>query len=360
MTPTEISSRRLASQGLATAPYRDAAGVVRALVAMQSQEYGVAKWSIGERATGVGESDVDRAIAEGAILRTHILRPTWHFVAREDLRWLMELSGPRVHGANAAYYRNAGLDDSFFVRAHDLVARALEGGEHLTRREIAEALTRGGIDSEGQRLVYLVMRAELDRVVCSGAPRGKEQTYALFDERVPPAAPLSQDEALARLTRRYFATRGPATIKDYRWWSGLTAAQAKRGLEMVGGELQRLQADGREYWLADSSAPQVEPSPTAHLVQGYDECIIAYSESRNALDAAGLNRAIVGRAMPFLHVLLVDGQHAGRWRRKLTPRGMTVEVLSARDLSGDERDAVEQAAERYGRFSGLPASVVFS
>jgi hypothetical protein len=360
VTHFEISSRRMASQGLSTSPFTDAAEVVRTLVAMQSQEYAAAKWSVGERATGVDEGDVERAIAEGAILRTHVLRPTWHFVAREDLRWLMELSGPRVHSANAAYYRKAELDDAFFVRSHDLITRALEGGNHLTRREIAEVLGRDGIDaSEGQRLAYVVMRAELDRVLCSGAPRGKEQTYALFDERVPGGTPLSPDEALAELTRRYFTTRGPATVKDYRWWSGLTAAQARRGLEMVGGELERMVADGREYWLAGSAAEHREPTPTAHLVQAYDETIIAYSESRGAMDVAGLSKDVVGRQIPFLHVLLVDGQLAGRWRRKVTAKEMAVEVLPARALSKRERGAVERAAENYGRFCGIPAAVVY-
>ena len=357
LTPAEISSRRLASQGLSTSPFAGAAGVVRALVAMQSQEYAVAKWSIGQRAKGVDEGEVDRAIAEGEVLRTHILRPTWHFVARDDLRWLMALSGPRLQAFNRPYYRKLGLDDALLARSFDLIARALEGGTHLSRKEIAELLAREGIEAAGQRLAYLVMRAEVEMVVCSGAPRGKEQSYALFDERVPRGGSLTEDEALAELTRRYFTTRGPATVKDYRWWSGLSAAQAKRGLEMVGGELQRFVADGREHWLADSSAGHGEPSPTAHLVQGYDECIIAYSESRGALDSAGLNKEVVGRQIPFLHVVLIDGQLAGRWRRTATAKALTVEALPYRKLSKREREALEAAAERYGAFSGLPGSL---
>jgi hypothetical protein len=359
VTHAEISFRRLATQGLSTSPFQGAAEVVRALVAMQSQEYAVAKWSIGERATGVEEGEVDRAIAEGEILRTHVLRPTWHFVAREDLRWLMELSGPRVRASTAAHFAKEGLDDRVFARANELIARALEGGSHLTRKEIGAVLAREGVETSGQRLTYLVMRAEVDMVVCSGAPRGKEQTYALFDDRVPRSGSLSHDEALAQLTRRYFATRGPATMKDYRWWSGLSAAQAKRGLELARGELERMVADGREYWLAGSSAPYGEPSPTAHLVQAYDECIVAYTESRDALDAAGRNVEILGRQIPFLHVLLVDGQLAGRWRRKPTAKGVTLEVLPYRKLSKGERAALERAADRYGRFSGLPASAVY-
>jgi hypothetical protein len=360
MTNDEIAAARLRNQGLSIAPFADAAEVVRGLVAVQSQEYAVARWSIGQRARGVDEAAVERAIADGAILRTHVLRPTWHFVAREDLRWLMRLSAPRVHAVNAHYYRRAGLDDVRLARSNEVIARALEeGGRHLSRKELREALAREGIDGDGQRIAYLLMRAELDMVICSGAPRGKEQTYALFDERVPAGETLTPDEALAGLTRRYFASRGPATVKDYRWWSGLSAAQARRGLELAGSELERLTVGDRDYWLApgEGGAGDAEPSPTVHLLQGYDECFIAYSESRGVLDTAGLFRAVVGRQMPFLHLFIVDGQFAGHWRRRVTAKSVAVEVQPSRELSAGERAALEREVESYGRFVGLPASL---
>lgn len=357
MTGEEIATRRLHNQGLATAPYASPEAVVRAHVAMQSQEYAYAKWSIGERAAEVDEPAVDGAIADGRILRTHVLRPTWHFVARDDLRWLMELSAPRVRAFNAPYYLKLGLDDAMLARTNDRIARALEGGKQLTRGELAEELGREGMASSGQRLAYLMMRAELDMVICSGAPRGKEQTYALFDERVPRIEPREAEESLAELALRYFTTRGPATVKDYRWWSGLTAPQAKRGLELAGAELERVSVGDRVYWMAPADAPAPEPTPTAHLLQAYDEYVIAYSESRDVMDMARLSKVVTGRAATFMHALVVDGQLAGHWRRTATPKAMAIEVQPGRELTGRERRSIERVVHRYGRFAGLTASL---
>ena len=192
----------------------------------------MAKWSVAQRARGVTDSAVDRAFADGAILRTHILRPTWHFVLPADIRWLLALSAPRVHALNASYYRKAELDRGLFARSEAALARALKR-RHLTRTELAVVLDRVGIRASGLRLAYILMHAELEAVICSGAPRGKQQTYASFDERVPPAKPLHRDEALAELTARYFTSRGPATVKDFARWCSLTVSDARAGVEMV-------------------------------------------------------------------------------------------------------------------------------
>lgn len=360
MTHDEIVARRLYAQGLTTAPFTSPGDAVRALVAMQAQEYAPAKWSIGERADGVEEASVDRAMADGTILRTHVLRPTWHFVARSDLRWLMEVSGPRVEAVNASIYRKLGLDAALLARCNDLIARALEGERHLSRREIAAVLERAGVAAQGQRLAYVVMHAELDRVVCSGAPRGKEQTYALFDERVPPSGPRDPEEALAELALRYFTTRGPATEKDFRWWSGLTAAQAKRGIAVLGKALEPVVVEGRTYRWAPADAPPSEPSPTAHLLQTYDEYVIAYSESRFLMDGARLWREIVGPGASYFHALILDGQLAGQWRSTFARRTLTIDVRLSREITAREREAVERVVARYGEFASLPASLVVS
>ena len=333
---------------------------MRALVAMQAQEYAPAKGSIGARADAVDEASVDRAVADGTILRTHVLRPTWHFVARADLRWLLELSGPRVQAVNASIYRKLGLDAAALVRCNDLIARALEGGRHLSRREVAVVLERAGVAAQGQRLAYVVMHAELDRVVCSGAPRGKEQTYALLDERVPPSGPRDPEEALAELAHRYFATRGPATERDFRWWSGLSAAQTKRAIEALGASLASAVVEGRTYWFLPSEAPPAEPSPAALLLQTYDEYLIAYSESRFLMDVARLYREIVGPGASYFHALILDGQLTGQWRSEVARRTMTIDVRLSRALSAREREAVEAAGARYAAFTGLPTAVRLS
>lgn len=353
----EIVRQRLRRHGLAGAPFSGVAEVVGWLGAIQSQEYAVAKWSVGQRATGLTDAAVDRALAEGAIVRTHVLRPTWHFVAAADVRWLLALSAPRVHAANAYYYRRFGLDSAVCARSNDLLAAALAGGRELTRPELAAALAAGGIEADLLRLTYLVMYAELTAVVCSGGLRGRQRTYALFDERVPSAPPRDRDEALADLTGRFFTSHGPATRADYQWWSGLTAVDAKRGIELAAPRLARTEIDGEPFWSAADPPPgRPDPSPTAHLLQAYDEYIIGYSRSRCALDLAGLAAEVVTPDWT-LNAVILDGQFVGGWRRKLAARRLTVQARLFRPLTGAEPAALQAAADRYGAFLGVPAEL---
>src|SRR3989442_2499270 len=226
-----IARRRLHNQHLVSPTLTEAEEVVRTLGAVQAQDYLGARWAIAQRATGLAETDVEGAIAGGAILRTHVLRPTWHFVLPEDVRWMLELTAPRVGAAMAYHNRQLELDAPTFRKGHTALERALRGGNQRTRAELATVLARAGIDvASGQRVGQLLMQAELDRVVISGARRGKQFTYALFDERVPPSPKRDRDEALHDLARRYFATRGPATAEDFAWWSGLSASEARRAI----------------------------------------------------------------------------------------------------------------------------------
>ena len=231
-----IARRRFASQQLIAPTLRSAVEVVRALGAVQAQDYPNAKWAIGQRTTGLIDADIEQAFGRGQILRTHVLRPTWHFVLPEDARWLLELTGPRVQASMASYDRKLGLDAQTFRKSHAILERALRDGHQLTRTELRETLQRAGVKvPSGHHAGNLLMRAELDRVVISGARRGKQFTYALFDERVPAAPSRDRDEALGELASRYFATRSPATVHDFSWWSGLSMGDARRAIEIVGG-----------------------------------------------------------------------------------------------------------------------------
>jgi len=205
---------------------------------MQSQEFAYAKWSVAQRTNGAINARMDQALADGTILRTHVVRPTWHFVLPADIRWLLDLTAPRVNALSAYYFRQLGLDDAVFAKTNALFSKVLKGGGQLTRTELNAMLQRSGIAASGQRLGYILMRAELDAIICSGARRGKQQTYALFDERVRRAKRMRRDDALAELTRRYFVSRGPATLKDYVVWSSLTGAEGRIGLEMVRSRLE--------------------------------------------------------------------------------------------------------------------------
>ena len=214
----------------------------------------------------------------------------------------------------------------------------------------------------GIRLAYLLMRAELDLVVCSGPRRGKQHTYALVDERVPPAPARSRDEALVELCRRYFTGHGPATLKDFLWWSSLTAAEARRGLEMLGSEVSKLVVGERTYWLCDPPARRARPeAPALRLLQGYDEYIVAYTESKPVLAAAGLPRLPPGPAM-FLHAIVRDGQVVGHWRRvpSSAKAGAVIEGILLKPLDRDARRALQEEVERYGRFLQQPVRLTLT
>ena len=351
----ELAWQRLGNQRLARPLPGGAAAVVRHLGAVQAQEYPVARWSLGQRSRGLSEAAVDDALATGEILRTHVLRDTWHLVAAEDIRWLVELTRPRIRKRNEAMHRRLGLEARTLVRTDALLADALAGGRRMTRAQIGSLLRGHGIPADGPYLAYVLMHAELELLICSGGLDGKQQTYALVDERVEQTPPLRGDDALAVLTRRYFRSHGPATVKDFTWWASLTAGDARRGIELVEAELERTEVDGRTYWSAPTRRRGRIERPVARLLPSYDEYIIGYSESRDVLDVGTLGGLRPGLRTRLDHLVLVDGQVVGSWRRLLTRGAMTIEAQPLRELDEPERRAVEAAVERYGRFVALPA-----
>jgi hypothetical protein len=265
---------------------------------------------------------------------------------------MLALTRTRVNAAVASYYRRQGLDAPALARSHRLIERALAGGSHLTRAELGEHLRRGGIQARSMRLALLTIHAEVAGLICSGPQRGKDLTYALLEERVPPAAPLTRDESLAELTRRYFASHGPATVRDFVWWSGLTVADTKRGLEMNRGDLTNREADGLTYWHGLSRARRAVLTPGAHLLPNYDEYLIAYKDRGRRI--VPLART---RMDEYGHFLIVGGRLAGTWRRGLAADTVSIAVRLHRRLSGLERRELTAAATRYGRFVGLPPAL---
>jgi hypothetical protein len=355
MTNQPIAQRRLRNQRLAGAPFDTAEEVVGWLTAVQAQDYGGAKWGIAQRSRGATNATLDRLFNDGAILRTHILRPTWHFVLPADIRWLLALTSPRVHTANAHYYRRHELDDVVFQRSDALIVSALREGRQLTRAELARVLQDGGISAGGPRLAYLLMHAELDGLICSGALRGRQHTYALLDERVRATAPLDRETALAELARRYLASHGPATVHDFAWWSGLRVSDTRAAVELARGSVEPTTIDGTIYWSADA-ATSPAPSTGAHLLPNYDEYLVAYKDYDVVFDPALRERDGEDEALRG-HIVVVDGTVAGGWRRTTRAHEVIVETRLLRALDACEHASLRHAAEEYGRFMELPATV---
>jgi hypothetical protein len=352
-----IARSRMVNQRLWGKPFATPEEVVGWLGAMQAQEFPFAKWSVAQRANGVDAVAMARAFDQGAILRSHFLRPTWHFARAEDIRWLLAATAPRVQALNAHYNRQHGIDEELAAKSNALLAKALEGGTHLTRKELAAVLGRAGIVASGPQLAYIIMRAELDAIVVSGAMRGRQHTYALLDERAPNAIRLDRQEALATLTRRFFVSRGPATLKDLARWSSLTLAECRLGVEMIESELDHEEIDGRTYWLGSgSTGPKPGPRPRADLVQGYDEVIMSYSESKDVV--APLTRDLVVKdRRVFLHAILLDGRVIGHWRHDPPRHSVIIDTIVYRPLDSAEARALDDAVGRYARFLGVPATL---
>lgn len=352
MTPAQITAWRLHRSGLVGAPCRDPADVVRRLGASQAQDFGPAIWSIGQRLSAANEAELLAWFDAGHVLRTHVLRPTWHFVLPSEIRWLLRLTGPRVHVFNAYHYRQTELDDADLMRCHELIGTALAGGRSLTRAELASVLAEGGIAATGTRLSYVLMHAELEQLICSGPRRGKQQTYALLAERAPRPVELSRDEALAELTRRYFASRGPASAKDFSWWSSLTMAEIRRGIQIAGDELESRTVDGITfYWHGALEPPPELPPGAVHLLQAYDECVGSYSETRGLWDPAGYDQRRRQRAT-YVGLLLRDARIAGFWKRAIKRSDVIVDVQLCEPLDAAATRSLRAAVEEHGRFLG--------
>jgi hypothetical protein len=350
---SDVLRQRLLNQHLVAPRWTRPAEVVTWLGAVQSQDYAGATWALGLRLPGSIKQDIDQAFDDGAILRTHVLRPTWHFVAPSDIRWLLQLTGPRVKLAIKTYGRVLGLDDAVFRRAQRAMATALEGGKHLTRSELAKALLASGLPADGPAVGHILMHAELDGLICSGRRRGKQVTYALLEERVPRAPALNHDEALAELVRRYFVSHGPATVRDLAWWSGLTASQARRGIAMLDGQLISETLDGLEYFYAPVASPAPIPQH-AYLLPNYDEYTVAYRDRDVYYDSA-LGAHLPRRYnVPFDHAVVLGGRVIGMWRRTLSDSSLRVDTRLFVELDEAARLAVRQASERYARFLGVP------
>lgn len=269
---------------------------------------------------------------------------------------MLELTAPRVHALNAYMYRKLELDEDLLVRSSDQIVKALRGGKELTRDELAGVLQQLGIARDVPlRFGYVLHYAELEGLICSGGRKGKQFTYALLDERAPQAKRLSRDEALAELVKRFFMSHGPATLKDFAWWSGLTAADARAGVEMVKHELAHEDIDGVTYWFTDVDLPPNAPSPTAHLLPNYDEYGIAYKDHRSLMMRMNAKDVNFVDNMVFPHMLVMDGQAAGTWKRTLKKDSVLVEVHTLIALNEAENDALIAAVERYGTFLGMRA-----
>ena len=350
MKDSEIVKRRLMNQQIADTKFTNAQEIVAWMVAMQAQEYAMAKWAIGLRLPGLKDADVEKAFNDGAILRTHLMRPTWHFVTPSDIRWMLALTAPRVNAANAYYYHKFELDTEIFNRSKDTIIKALQGGKNLTRTILKSALEQQGIIADGLRLSYIMMKAELDGIICSGPRQGKQFTYALLEERVSTVKALQRDEALAQLTIRYFTSRGPATLRDFSYWSGLTMKDAKEGIAMLRLHLASELIEDQEYiFMPDRSKNENEIQMT-FLMPDYDEYGMSYKDRSAILNLGSSLLQSQDANTASNHMVVIDRIIKGTWRHTFKNNSVNIETTPFTVLSEREKHELEKAIKRYKEF----------
>lgn len=361
MTVSDIINYRLFNQQIVQTSFSTPQEIVSWMVAMQAQEYAMSKWAIGLRLNGVTDADVEKAFNDGLILRTHLLRPTWHFVTPEDIRWLVELTAPRIRKAMAYYDRELELDSILYKKCNDIIGKALAGGHHFTRLALNELLKNKGLNLNGRQMGQVMMNAEMDCLVCSGKRQGKQFTYALFDERASCSKSIDKDEALLLLASRYFKSRSPATLKDFSVWSGLTITDVRRASSMLDDAVfTRETFEGNEYWLSretsdmaasfGSSAPK--KLQKSFLMPDYDEYGMGYIDRTAIFNPIKITSEFKRNNPVFDRMIIVDGIIEGTWKRTIKGKSVIVETYPLGELSKAKADLVKKAVDRFVKFTG--------
>jgi hypothetical protein len=351
----DLLQHRLRNQHLIAPLLGDPADVVRDLTAVQAQDYRGALWAIAQRTKSATEADVERAIAERKIVRGWPMRGTLHFVAPDDLHWMLRHLAPRVIQGTTGRRRELGLESKALTRAATVVERALSGGGQLTRPEAYQLLAKARISPDGQRGIHILGYLSLSRLICLGPHRGKQPTFVLLDEWLPPAPDLDRDEAFVALARRYYSSHGPATVSDFAWWSGLPLGEARKATSAASSSLAALTFAGTPHFTGGQGrARTTRVPPTAHLLPPYDEYAVAYRDRTAFLDRAHTTRL---RRGIFAPVILLDGRIAGTWTRRTTKTAITITAELLTKPGPTARRNLTAAAKRYGQFLGATTTL---
>lgn len=333
-------------------PFATPAATVRWFGAVQAQDYLGSLWAIGLRTRSATEACVERAIADRSIVRTWPLRGTLHFVAAEDARWMLNLCAPRTLARNARRLKQEhGIDSLLIARSGKVLTEALRGGNCMSRPDLYRRLDSARIATGGTRGLHLMWWHAHEGLICLGPRAGKQQTFALMDEWLPPTSPRSREESLAELARRYFTSHGPATVRDFAWWSGLSAADAELARESVASELGAELIDKRTYWQA-ADAPAARAKPGCHLLPAYDEYTVAYQDRGAVMSREVAARADSGHGI-FHPAVVIDGQVAGTWSRELKKASVAITCRPFAQFDRRQSQALAAAAQRYAQFLGL-------
>lgn len=353
-----IGNLRLINQHIRGERFKTVKEIVGHMGAMQAQDYRMAKWAVGVRLPGSTGEDIEAAIDSGEIIRTHVLRPTWHFVSSDDIYWMLKLTAPRIKTSMRSRQKQLELTDVLMIKSNKIIKKALINHRQLTREALIAELNAAGIATDNSRASHLLLRAELDGILCSGASKEGKPTYALLAGRVPETKHLNKDEALARLAQKYFTSHGPATLQDFVWWSGLSITDARYALEMVKSEFISEEIHSQIYWLDHSSPILKNREESVYLLPAFDEFIISYKDRSVVLPFENHKKAVSNNGI-FRPVVVVNGQVTGIWRRILKKDRVIVGIGSFRPPDKRIKDLMEEQSMAFGQFINKKVEMAF-
>lgn len=352
MNDSDIIKRRLANHQLSGSSFTSVGELVSWMGAIQAQDFNMAKWAIGARLNDVSDVQIEKALDRGEIVRTHIMRPTWHFVSADDIHWLMELTAPRIRIATRSRDKDLGLTPEVIKQTNAVIERELQKGVHLTRQEIGVRLQEAGIVIDNARLTHMMYHAELAGIVCNGELQKKKQTYSLLQEKVPKTESLLKEEALERLARKYFSSHGPASLPDFVWWSGLTASEARLGLELAKKDFVSVQSDGQEYWFSEHAGSETGNDDNhIHLLPAFDEYFVGYRNRRHIVSDDHYNKIVTSMGI-FRPMIVKGGQIIGKWKRIASKSGITIEPELFYEQDKHTLKLLDKAKTEYEKYNG--------
>lgn len=357
MTPIELLKLRLANQQIINSQFTNPGEVVRCLGAVQAQDYMGSLWAIGCRMKNAKEKNIETAIAEKTIVRTWPMRGTLHFLAPEDVKWMLRLLTPRVISKAASIYRNSGLDKKLFDKSRKIFIKALQGGKQLLRSEMYQVLEDAKIDTSNTRGLHILGVLAQEGLICFGPRIGKQPSFVLLDEWITNHKSLAGDEAIAELAERYFTSHGPATIQDFCWWSGLTQAEAKRGLEKIKQNLVEEKINGQSFWMKAIMPARIK-TPGIYLLPPFDEYLVSYKDRSAALENLHSKQVFTVNGI-FSPVVIINGKIAAIWKRTITKKEVIIELQAFQKFTPPQKEGIKKAAKKYGRFIGLEPKLLF-
>ncbi|MBB4800972.1 hypothetical protein HNP37_001011 [Flavobacterium nitrogenifigens] len=356
MIHSEISNHRMVAQKLFEKDSCSPQEVVKHFGAMQAQDYAMAKWAIGSRCNST-EKEIEEAINSGKIIRTHILRPTWHFVSPDDIYWMLELSAPQLRKLAISGAKKFNVNENKLRQMNKSIEKLLTGNNHLTRPEIMQELGVKKTASDNFLGAAIMMNAELDGLVCNGEMKGKQITYALLEERVKkPNTSLTKEEALAKLAQRYFESHGPATLLDFSWWSGFAPTICQKAINAIELQLNKITIDNQQYWFKKEVFSKDNFREGVHFLPAFDEILISYKTREASFSGDHQSKTFTNNGI-FKPIILENGKVIGIWKRTFKKDHVKIETEFFNETEKHKKEVLFEAIKDFEKYLEMKITI---